>query len=113
MTVGQMPAEAQGNVAAPAASPRGRLDRVDRGGGGVGASGRDAPGQYPRLRLLEPPSLGLLAPVMMSAEGRIDALADTPMTWNNSADRRLGAAESCAVGPGGRSQIIQFWAFWY
>jgi hypothetical protein len=67
-----------------------RLDRIDRGSGGVGAAGRGAPHQDAWGRLFEFPSLALLAPVMMPA------LCGPP-----------GYADGCAAGLAGGGRVLR------
>src|ERR1017187_7699920 len=61
------------------------LERVRGGGAGVGPPGGCPPGQDAGCGLFEPPSFGLLAPVVVPAERRVDAFADPHMSWKNSA----------------------------
>ena len=50
---------------------------MGRGRGGVAASGWCVPDQDARFWLFQLPPFGLLAPMMMSAEGTVAACADT------------------------------------
>ena len=51
------------------------LERVRGGGGGVGAAGWGAPGQHAGCGMFEPPSLGLLAPVVVTARRSVATYA--------------------------------------
>lgn len=60
----------------PRTSRTAGLERVFGGsGGGVGPAGWCAPGQDARFGLVEPPAFGLLAPVMVSAQGSVATYA--------------------------------------
>jgi hypothetical protein len=72
------------------------LGRVFGGRGGVGPAGRRFPDQEAGFRLLQPPSVALFAPMVMTAE-RCD------ITFARDAARVPGGGV-IQVAPGGRSR---------
>src|ERR1700678_4345857 len=90
------------------------LDRILRGGGGVGAAGGGPPSQDAWFALLQPPALGLLAPVVVAAQRREVALAGGPAEMPRrsviqvTVRGRVPAARRGARGVAGSDQVAKF-----
>src|SRR2546421_10566406 len=81
-----------------------RSGGVVGGGGGVGASGGSVPDQDARFGLFEPPAVGLLAPMVVTAQRTVPALAYTAVElgkrlcgydFSRDAGRREAVPEDC------------------
>jgi hypothetical protein len=67
------------------------------------------PDQDAWFGLIEAPAFGLLTPVVVAAQRRVNALADIHMTWNNSADRLIFARRLLMSREVDGAQNSQFW----
>ena len=111
------PAQPAGTNQPPTAgmAPGGRSARssTEWGWAGVGAAGGDAPDQEAWFRLLQPPALGLFAPVVVTAERGevtgIGGVAVVPGAPCGPGRRRRRAARSPGrpSGVAGADQVLQ------